>query len=75
MSGTDLMRMPNHDLIGYTFRLDGGGLGRVSGTAPWSEQYVLVECLREDAEGEVQRSTTTRLASQVRRARELDSMT
>lgn len=53
---------PNSDLIGTTFPVDTGGVGVVTGTAPWSSQYVLVST---DA------GPTCRPSAVVRRGKEL----
>lgn len=54
---------PNADLIGFTFPVDTGGTGTVTGTASWSNgTYVAVS---------TEAGPTARVASQVRRARAL----
>ena len=50
---------PNADLIGHTFPVDRGG---VTGTASWDSAYVEVQ---------TEAGPTVRVASQVRRRREL----
>lgn len=53
---------PNADLIGLRFPVDTGGEGIVTGTASWNEAYVTVA---------TPTGATTRVASQVRRRKEL----
>ena len=53
---------PNADLIGHTFPVDTGGLGIVTGSAPWASAYVEVT---------TEAGPTVRVAGQVRRSKEL----
>ena len=53
---------PNADLIGHTFPVDTGGVGTVTGSAPWNPAYVVVV---------TEAGPTVRVASQVRRGKEL----
>ena len=53
---------PNADLIGFRFPVDTGGEGVVIGSAPWNPAYVLVDTAA---------GPTARVASQVRRGKEL----
>jgi hypothetical protein len=56
---------PNSDLVGYRFPVDSGGEGVVTATASWSEGvYVTVA---------TPAGVTARVASQVRRRKELSS--
>lgn len=53
---------PNADLIGFTFPVDTGGVGVVTGSAPWNPAYVLVD---------TEAGPTARVAHEVRRGKEL----
>lgn len=48
---------PHADLTGYRFPVDTGGLGTVTGPAPWSPAYVLVD---------TEAGPTARVAAQLR---------
>lgn len=53
---------PNADLLGYSFPVDTGGEGVVTGTCVWNDAYVTVD---------TPAGPTLRVAAQVRRSKEL----